>query len=65
MPQHEVAEAKRLHDGAEQVDRLVVGEGVVEGHAMPHLLIRYCSTSDLSVLESAELNAMISPIPML
>ena len=32
MPPREVAEAERLHDLAEEVDRLLVGEGVVEGH---------------------------------
>lgn len=32
MPQHEVTEAKRLHDCAEQDNRLFVGEHVVEGH---------------------------------
>jgi hypothetical protein len=33
MPPHEVGEAQRLHDLAEEVDRLFVLEGVVNGHA--------------------------------
>jgi hypothetical protein len=32
VPPHEVAEAERLHDLAEEVDRLFVLEGVVNGH---------------------------------
>ena len=32
MPPREVAEAERLHDLTEEVDRLFVLEGVVEGH---------------------------------
>ena len=35
MPPHEVAQAERLHDLAEEADRLLVLEGVVEGHGPP------------------------------
>ena len=40
MPPHEVTQAQRLHDLAEEVDRFLVLEGVVEGHVMPHLEMR-------------------------
>jgi hypothetical protein len=41
VPPDEVAEAQRLHDGAEQVDSLFVGESVVEsGHEINHLASR-------------------------
>ena len=39
MPPHEVTQAQRLHDLAEEVDRLFVLEGVVEGHADKYLMI--------------------------
>lgn len=55
MPQNEVAEAERLHDGAREVNRLVFGEGVVEGHEIPHLLIRYDSTTERLASERAAL----------
>jgi hypothetical protein len=53
VPQHEVAEAERLHYGAEQEDDGLVNRGVA--HVIDHLLIRYCSNAALSVLERAEL----------
>ena len=40
MPPHQIGEAQRLHDLADEVDRLFVLQGVVEGHVMPHLAIK-------------------------
>jgi len=33
MPPHEIGKAQRLHDLAEEIDRLLVLEGVVNSHA--------------------------------
>ena len=56
VPVDEVGETAGLRELAEQVDRLLVLEGVVErGHGMAHLDIRYDSTLARSVSERAVL----------